>query len=85
MDLYEAIYSRRDVRHFRSDPVPDAVLVRVLDAAHHAGSVGFMQPWNFIVVRAPERKQLIFDSFRTRETREPPRTTLAIGGRSTIR
>jgi 5,6-dimethylbenzimidazole synthase len=51
MDLYEAIYSRRDVRQFRPDPLPDDVLARILDAAHHAGSVGFMQPWNFILVR----------------------------------
>ena len=51
MDVYEAIYTRRDVRHFRADPLDDAVLRRILDAAHHAGSVGFMQPWNFIVIR----------------------------------
>lgn len=51
MNVYEAIYSRRDIRKFRPDPVPEDVLHRILDAAHHAGSVGFMQPWNFIVVR----------------------------------
>jgi 5,6-dimethylbenzimidazole synthase len=51
MNLYEAIYSRRDIRKFRAQPVPDEVLFRLLDAAHHAGSVGFMQPWNFIVIR----------------------------------
>lgn len=50
MDVYEAIYTRRDVRHFRGDPLDDEVLERILDAAHHAGSVGFMQPWNFIVI-----------------------------------
>ena len=50
--LYRAIYERRDVRsHFLPDPVPDDVLARVLDAAHHAPSVGFMQPWDFIVIR----------------------------------
>ncbi len=49
--LYEVIWARRDVRRFRLDPVPDAVLWRILQAAHHAPSVGFMQPWNFIVVR----------------------------------
>ena len=69
MDLYEAIYRRRDVRHFRSDPVPDSVLIRVLDAAHHAGSVGFMQPWNFVVVRAPELKKHVFDSFARENAR----------------
>ena len=51
MNLYEAIYARRDVRRFRPDPIPDEVLHRILDAAHHAGSVGFMQPWNFILIR----------------------------------
>jgi 5,6-dimethylbenzimidazole synthase len=50
--LYRAIYERRDVRsHFLPDPVPDDVLGRILDAAHHAPSVGFMQPWDFIVIR----------------------------------
>ncbi len=44
--VHRAIYERRDVRsHFLSDPVPDDVLGRILDAAHHAPSVGFMQPW----------------------------------------
>jgi 5,6-dimethylbenzimidazole synthase len=69
MDIYEAIYSRRDVRHFRSDPVPDSVLIRVLDAAHHAGSVGFMQPWNFVVIRDPEKKKLVYDSFARENAR----------------
>lgn len=58
--LYRAIYERRDVRdHFLSAPVPDDVLHRLLDAAHHAGSVGFMQPWSFIVVRSSEVKQRV--------------------------
>jgi len=59
MDLYEAIYSRRDVREYRADDVSDEVLARILDAAHHAGSVGFMQPWNFTVVRSAETRQRI--------------------------
>lgn len=63
MDLYEAIYRRRDVRRFRSDPVGDDVLARILDAAHHAGSVGFMQPWNFIVVRSLEIRQQVHGLF----------------------
>ncbi|MBN3806760.1 5,6-dimethylbenzimidazole synthase [Paraburkholderia sp. Ac-20336] len=43
--VYRAIYERRDMRHFVADPVDPAVLRRLLDAAHHAPSVGFMQPW----------------------------------------
>jgi 5,6-dimethylbenzimidazole synthase len=50
--LYRAIYERRDVRsNFLPDPVPDAILGRLLDAAHHGPSVGFMQPWDFIVIQ----------------------------------
>ncbi len=46
--LYKAIFSRRDVRsHFISGKViPHDVLLRILNAAHHAPSVGFSQPWN---------------------------------------
>ncbi|MUL43132.1 nicotinate-nucleotide--dimethylbenzimidazole phosphoribosyltransferase [Streptomonospora sp. PA3] len=50
--VYRAIRERRDVRMgFRADPVPDDVLRRVLDAAHRAPSVGYSQPWDFIVVQ----------------------------------
>lgn len=63
MDLYEAIYKRRDVRHFRTDPLPREVLVRILDAAHHAGSVGFMQPWNFLVVQSPATRRRVREIF----------------------
>ena len=49
--VYDAIYKRRDVRgQFLPDPVPDALLRKLLDAAHHTGSVGFMQPWSFIII-----------------------------------
>ncbi|MBP2313118.1 5,6-dimethylbenzimidazole synthase [Azospirillum soli] len=62
--LYKAIFSRRDVRgQFTAEPVDDAVLTRILTAAHHAPSVGFMQPWNFIVVRDPGVKARIHADF----------------------
>lgn len=46
--IYRAIYERRDMRHFLPDPVDPDVLARLLQAAHHAPSVGFMQPWRFV-------------------------------------
>ncbi len=58
-DLYRLIESRRDVRAFRPDAIPDEMLRRILSAAHHAPSVGFMQPWNFIVIRDPETKRRV--------------------------
>lgn len=63
MDLYEVIHTRRDIRQFRADDVPDEVLARILDAAHHAGSVGFMQPWNFTVVRDAATRRRIAASY----------------------
>jgi 5,6-dimethylbenzimidazole synthase len=65
--LYKAIFSRRDVRaHFISRDIPAEALARILNAAHHAPSVGFSQPWNFILIRAKEIRQQVKDSF-TRE------------------
>lgn len=50
--VYRAIYERRDMRHFSGGTVADEVLQRLLSAAHHAPSVGFMQPWRFIRMRS---------------------------------
>ena len=62
--IYQAIFSRRDVRgQFLPTPVPDAVLSRILTAAHYAPSVGFMQPWNFLVVQSDEVKRRVHDAF----------------------
>ena len=61
---------RRDVRRFRPVPVPDDVLRRILEMAHLAPSVGFMQPWNFIVITSTElRRQVkaLFDDVNRRE------------------
>jgi 5,6-dimethylbenzimidazole synthase len=62
--LYEAIYKRRDVRHFIPKPIDPEKLGRILDAAHHAGSVGYMQPWNFLVITDPTVKNKISLNFK---------------------
>ena len=68
--VYRAIFERRDIRaQFLPMPVPDVVLARLLRAAHHAPSVGFMQPWDFIVVRDRTVRADIHEAF-TRATRE---------------
>ena len=62
--VYRAILTRRDVRgQFRPDPVPDEVLSRVLIAAHHAPSVGFMQPWSFLLLRDAEVRRRVHALF----------------------
>lgn len=62
--VYRAIFTRRDVRdQFLPTPVSEPVLRRLLEAAHHAPSVGFMQPWNFVVIREQERRNTIWQAF----------------------
>src|SRR5262249_37417194 len=64
--IYRLLRARRDVRHFRPDPVPDAGLRRMLEAAPLAPSVGFMQPWNFVLIRSLEIRQRVRESFEAR-------------------
>jgi 5,6-dimethylbenzimidazole synthase len=62
--VYRAIYERRDIRsHFIDAPLPDEVLARILDAAHHAPSVGFMQPWEFIIITNVAVRAALRDRF----------------------
>ena len=62
--VYQAIFSRRDVRgEYLAQAVSDSVLARLINAAHHAPSVGFMQPWNFIVVRNQDAKARVHAAF----------------------
>ncbi len=64
--VYRAIHERRDVRaQFLPDPIPDTVLKRLLAAAHAAPSVGFMQPWDFIIIDDLEIRQRIKTNFDT--------------------
>jgi 5,6-dimethylbenzimidazole synthase len=51
--IYRVVALRRDMRHFLPDPLDEALVERLLAAAHLAPSVGFMQPWRFIRVRSP--------------------------------
>lgn len=68
--LYKAIFSRRDVRsHFLSKPIEDKILTKILNAAHHAPSVGFSQPWNFILIKDPKTKKKIKESFEIEKSR----------------
>ncbi len=61
--LARLIHWRRDIRAFRKDPVPDDILRKCLELAHHAPSVGYSQPWRFVQVRDPERLQRVIASF----------------------
>ena len=79
--LYKAIFSRRDVRsQFTSKPIDEKILSRILYAAHHAPSVGFSQPWNFILIKDYEIRKKIKESFEAEKMHssklvEEPRRT----------
>jgi 5,6-dimethylbenzimidazole synthase len=63
-DFYQLVFSRRDVRgEYLADPVAPEVLARILNAAHHAPSVGYSQPWNFILVRDRKLREKVHQDF----------------------
>lgn len=55
--VYRAIFERRDMRHFAGGTVAPEVMRRLLTAAHHGPSVGFMQPWRFMRISDPALRQ----------------------------
>jgi nitroreductase len=57
MDVIEAIRTRRSIRAYKPDPVPEEHIMQVLEAARLAPSAGNRQPWLFIVVRDPQVKE----------------------------
>ncbi|MBI3812458.1 MAG: 5,6-dimethylbenzimidazole synthase [Nitrospirae bacterium] len=73
--VYEAIYKRRDIRRFLPDSLPKEVLMRILDAGHQAGSVGLMQPWNFILIASPEIRRRVKALFEQMNNKEPGKLT----------
>ena len=63
MDLHDCIFQRRDTRHFTKENVPEKVLLKALDAAHAAPSVGLSEPWRFIVIKSDNIKTKIKNLF----------------------
>ncbi|WKL40579.1 5,6-dimethylbenzimidazole synthase [Sinorhizobium meliloti] len=63
--VYRAIETRRDVRdEFLPEPLSEELIARLLGAAHQAPSVGFMQPWNFVLVRQDETREKVWRAFQ---------------------
>jgi len=61
--VYEAIYRRRDIREgYTGEPIDHATLARLLHAAHHAASVGFMQPWNFVLIESDAGREALWQA-----------------------
>lgn len=57
--IYKVIAERRDMRHFLPMPIAPELLTKLLQAAHHAPSVGLMQPWRFIRISDASLRQAI--------------------------
>lgn len=75
--VYRVIEERRDMRHFRRDPVDPDTLKRLLHAAHRAPSVGYMQPWRFVRITDPVLRASITEMVEA----ERLRTAEALGER----
>lgn len=76
--IYRVMALRRDMRHFLPDPLDEALVDRLLAAAHLAPSVGFMQPWRFTRIRSPKLREEIHALVET----ERKATAAALGERS---
>lgn len=76
--VYRAIFERRDMRHFAGGTVDAAVMRRLLMAAHHAPSVGFMQPWRFVRVAS----QALRADLKALVEQEREQTAHALGERA---
>jgi 5,6-dimethylbenzimidazole synthase len=61
--LRELFAWRRDVRRFRPDPLPAGTLQRLIETACLAPSVGLSQPWRFVLVDAPARREAVAQEF----------------------
>ena len=85
MDFYKVIRTRRSVRSFKQDPIPEEVLNRVLEAARVAPSAGNRQPWKFILVKDDALKQKLVSACGNRKfIADAPLVVVACGQKSSI-
>lgn len=76
MDLHAFLRGRRSVRRFKPDPVPDAVIERMLCTAACAPSAHNRQPWRFCVLRTAEAKARLADAMAAEFRRDLERDEL---------
>jgi 5,6-dimethylbenzimidazole synthase len=80
-DLLALLRWRRDVRHFRPDPLPDGLLPRLLRTAALAPSVGLSQPWRFVLVEDAARRAAVRENFQASNARALERQAASRAGR----
>lgn len=59
MEVLEAIGTRRSIRRYKPDPVPEEALEKILEAGRWAPSASNAQPWKFIVISDPEARRMV--------------------------
>ena len=82
MDVFEAIQNRRSVRSYMPDPVPKSKLKRILDAARLSPSAMNMQPWHFIVVSSPQKRNMLTEGRFAKFLAEAPLVIVGCGNKS---
>src|ERR1700691_4187722 len=68
--IHKVMRGRRDIRQFLPQPIPREVLCGILEMAHLAPSVGFMQPWNFLLISSLEIRRQVKTLFEQSNARE---------------
>ena len=80
MDVFEAINTRRSVRSYKSEPIPESALEKVLDVMRQAPSAGNRQPWRFIIVRDARLRQAMVSECGAKEfLKQAPVVIVACG------
>ena len=79
MDVFEAIKSRKSVRAYDSRPIPNEILLRILEAGRLAPSAGNVQPWHFIVVTDGEKRKRLAQARYARFLAESPVVIVGCG------
>ena len=81
MEVYEAIMTRRSVRAYENKPIPDDILLKVLEAGRAAPSASNAQPWHFIVVKNPGKRMVLSKRMFTGFLAESPVVLVGCGER----
>ena len=81
MEVYDAIMARRSVRAYEDKPIPDDILLKVLEAGRAAPSAINAQPWHFIVVKDASKREVLSKRMFTRFLAESPVVIVGCGER----
>ena len=79
MDVFEAIQERRSIRAYQDMPVPREKLEKILEAARLSPSARNIEPWHFIAVTDPEKKELLSKGRYAKFCAEAPLVIVALG------